>query len=166
MSLILKDKIPYLMKGYPTVSDKYDVRGATLSSTSEEGHFGDVVKFNGDGFFTIASTTNTIAKATDVAGVLLATNVKLITDFFNGSSMNVATKSGEAFNLMTKGFVALEVKSGTDLTTLKEGLQVGLTTDGKVELTTATGAVAMPWYFTGITETLDDGTLLAEVEMR
>lgn len=166
MSLIIKDKISALMKGYPTVSDKYDVRGATLASTSAEGHFGDVVKYNGDGFFTVANSTNTVTKTTDVAGVLLATNVKVITDFFKGSSMNVATRAGEAFNLMVKGFVALEVKTGTDLTTLKEGLQAGLTADGKLELSTASGAVVMPWYFTGITETLGDGTLLAEVEMR
>lgn len=164
MSLILNNKIPSLMKGYPTVSDKYDVRGATLSADSTDGHFGDVIVYNGDGFFNVATA---ITKSSDVAGVLLATNVKLITDFFNGSSMNVVTKAGEAFNLMTKGFVALEVKTGTDLSTLKEGLQVGLTADGKLVLSTTTSAIAMSnWYFTGVTETLDDGTLLAEVEIR
>lgn len=166
MGLIIKDKIASLMKGYPTVSDKYDVRGATLALTSAEGHFGDIVKYNGDGFFTVVNSTNTIAKATDVAGVLLATNAKTITDFFKGSSATVVTEPREAFNLCVKGFVALEVKAGTDLTTLKEGLQAGLTTDGKLTLTSTSGAIAVDWFFTGVTETLDDGTLLAEVEMR
>lgn len=166
MGLIIKDKITSLFKGYPTVSDKYDVRGATLAATSAEGHFGDIVKYNGDGFFTVVTSTNTIAKATDVAGVLLATNVKVITDFFKGSSMNVATEPREAFNLCVKGYVALEVKAGTDLSTLKEGLQAGLTTDGKLVLSTTASAIAVNWFFTGTTETLDDGTLLAEVEMR
>lgn len=166
MGLILKDRISALMKGYPTVSDKYDVKPATLASSSEKGHFGDIVKFNGDGFYTVASATNTITKATDVAGVLLATNVKLIEDFFNGSSMTVTTNPGEAFNLCFKGFVALELNKGTDLTTIKDGLQVYLTPAGKATLSTTASAIAMPWYFTGVTETLGDGTLLAEVEMR
>lgn len=166
MGLILKDKISALMKGYPTVSDKYDVKPASLASTSAAGHFGDIVKYNGDGFYTVASTDNTITKATDVAGVLLATNVKLIEDFFEGSSMTAITHPGEAFNLCFKGYVALELAAGTDLTTIKDGAQVGLTAAGKATLSTTASTIAMPWYFTGVTETATDGTLLAEVEMR
>mgnify|MGYP007043619642 CR=1 FL=1 len=165
MGLILKDKLQALMKGYPTVSDKYDVRGATLSAASATGHFGDLVKADGNGFFTVVTATNTVTKATDVAGVLLATNVKLVTDFFGGSSAEALTRPGEAFNLCFKGFVALELKADTVLTTIKEGLQVGLTADGKAELSTVAGAVVMPWFFTGVTETDEQGRLLAEVKI-
>lgn len=168
MSLILKDKIPSLMKGYPTVSDKYDVRGATLSSESTEGHFGDIIVYDTEnaGFFKVAET---ITSETDVAGVLLATNVKLITDFFNGSSMNVTTKPGEAFNLMTKGFVAMKlIDNDGELSKLTIGENVGVSYIGAgVCATTTERAVSMSnWYYTGTSETLDDGTILVEIEIR
>ena len=44
MSLIIKDKIQMLMRGYPTVSDKYDVAGGILEG-AEGVKFGDVVQF-------------------------------------------------------------------------------------------------------------------------
>lgn len=165
MGLILKDKLDVLMKGYPTVSDKYNVRGATLQHDSPVGHFGDIIKFGDGGFFKVVNSTDTLTAATEVAGVLLATNVKLVDVFGGGNSAEAPTYPDEAFNLMLDGYVALELKEGTDLTTIKEGLQVGLTAEGKLELSTESGAVVVPWYFTGITFTDDEGRLLAEVDM-
>lgn len=166
MSMILKDKLTLLMKGYPTVSDKYNVRGATLASTSEVGHFGDIVKIKGDGYFTVASETNTISAASEVAGVLMATNVKLVTDWGAGYSAEAPTKPGEAFNLMLDGYVALPVKvdSGSTATevlaAISEGDDAKVTEDGKVS---KEGTIEMGWKFTGITCVDDAGNALAEV---
>lgn len=166
MGLIINDKIDTLMKGYPTVSDKYNVRGGTLASTSGEGHFGDLVKYNGDGFFTVVDSANTIAKETDIAGVLLATNVKLVTDFFGGSTAEAVTRPGEAFNLMLSGYVALPLDTKvTDLTTVKEGLACHVTTDGKVT-TQSSGIATTTLVFTGVTFKTDSGEVLAEVEVK
>lgn len=170
MGLILKDKLNELMCGYPTVSDKYNVRGATLSTASATGYFGDIVKFGKDGYFTVASATNTISAASEVAGVLAATNVKLVTDFGAGYSAKAATKPGEAFNLMVSGYVALPVDIPAEstaqkvLATIKEGADAKLTAAGKVTAKSDTsGAIDMGWKFTGITCIDAAGTALAEV---
>lgn len=159
MSLILKDKLPLLAKGYPTVSDKYNVRGATLASTSADGVFGDFVKFSGNGTFSVINEDNTIADAKEVAGVLLATNVKTCTDFLGGRTAKVTTKGGEAFNLLIDGYVALECAKDEDLTAIKEGDDAKLTTDGKVS---KSGTIDLGYKFTGTTYT-EDGVKLAEV---
>lgn len=172
MSLILKDKINVLMRGYPTVSDKYNVRGATLASDSATGYFGDLIKIKGNGYFTVASATNTFASASEVAGVLLATNVKLAQPYGAGSSAKAPTLPGEAFNLMLSGYVALPVKvtgaSGdataeeikTALDAIKEGDDAKVTEDGKVS---KDGTIDMRWKFTGITFVDETGEGLAEV---
>lgn len=170
MSMILNTKLPQLMRGYPTVSDKYNVRGATLSSTSAEGHFGDIVLIDDakDGYFVVADSTHS-ATADNVAGVLLATNVKLVTDFFGGSTAKAVTRPREAFNLMLEGYVALplNVTDGASvedkkkaLAEIKEGDSAKITVDGKVA---KDGAIDLGWKFTGITELADDGEPLAEV---
>lgn len=183
MSLILNGKLPVLLKGYPTVSDKYNVRGATLSSDSAVGYFGDIVSFGENGFFKVVNADNTLATKDQVGGVLLATNVKLVTDFFGGSTAKAPTNPGEAFNLLLSGYVALGCDSSVKVSDIKEGVQVGLTATGKVVPVTASTAVVkeLPWYFTGIsyvngdetslTYTAEDSTsakgeLLAEVEVR
>lgn len=173
MSLILNGKLPSLMKGYPTISDKYNVRGGTLSSTSAVGYFGDVVKIDGDGYFSVVNSTNTLTSADEVAGVILATNVKLVNTYGGGTTAKAETKPNEAFNLLIDGYVALEVSvSGTDgaepttaekktaLSAIKEGTSAKLTTDG---LVSTSGTIDMGWKFTGETYLTDDGTPLAEV---
>lgn len=166
MGLILKDSLTPLMKGYPSVSDKYNVRGGTLASDSEIGHFGDIVLIKGNGYFKVASETTTIASANDVAGILLATNVKLVTDFFGGATAKAETRPNEAFNLLVGGYVALEVeipkgKKATEVLALcKEGTDAKLTTTGKIS---TTGTIDLGWKFTGITCVDDNGVALAEV---
>lgn len=44
MSLIIKDKIKQLMRGYPTVSDKYNVEGGIIEGTNGV-NFGDMVVY-------------------------------------------------------------------------------------------------------------------------
>ena len=76
MSLIIKDALPKFKKGYPTVSDKYDVAGAVLSGTSPL-YFGQMVKAaTTKGYFAAVDATQTIAAVTDIKGICLATNVK------------------------------------------------------------------------------------------
>lgn len=159
MSMILKDKLPLLAKGYPTISDKYNVRGATLASTSADGVFGDFVKFASNGLFSVVTEKNTIADAKEVAGVLLATNAKTCTDFLGGRTAKVYTKAGEAFNLLVDGYVALECSSDEDLTAIVEGDDAKLTADGKVS---KTGTIDCGYKFTGVTYT-EGETKLAEV---
>ena len=160
MSMILKDKLPLLAKGYPTVSDKYNVRGATLASTSPDGEFGDIVKFSTtNGYFCVVNENNTIADAKEVAGVLLATNVKTCTDFLGGRTAKVYTKAGEAFNLLIDGYVALECDANEDLTAIVEGDDAKLTATGKVS---KTGTIDCGFKFTGVTYT-EGTTKLAEV---
>lgn len=166
MGLILKDSLTPLMLGYPTMSDKYNVRGATLSSESEVGYFGNIVTIKGDGYFKVASEKSTITSANDVAGVLLATNVKLVTDFFGGASAKAETRPGEAFNLLVGGYVALEVEVKEDeeasnvLALCKEGASAKITATGKVS---TTGTIDCGWKFTGVTCVDDNGIALAEV---
>ena len=44
MSLIIKDKIKQLMRGYPTVSDKYNVEGGIVEGDTPLA-FGDMVAY-------------------------------------------------------------------------------------------------------------------------
>ena len=106
MSLIIKDALPKFKKGYPTVSDKYDVAGAVLSGTSPL-YFGQMVKAAATkGYFAAVDATQTIAAVTDIKGICLATNVKL-NEAYGGD--DVKTVPGEAFNLMIRGFMAIEL---------------------------------------------------------
>jgi len=109
MSLIIKDKIQQLMIGYPTVSDKYNVSGGILAGTNNV-YFGDLVKVSGTaGYFEKAVSLNSVA---EIAGFVLATNVKLAEGF---PGTTPATKPGEAFNLMINGFMAVELDSGASI---------------------------------------------------
>lgn len=103
MGLIIKDKIPMFMRGYPTVSDKYDVAGGVLTGTNAV-QFGDPVKFSATkGYFEKGTG---MAAITDLAGFVVATNVKLANEW---PGQTVQTQPGEAFNLLVKGFIAVEL---------------------------------------------------------
>lgn len=103
MGLIIKDHIKKFIKGYPTVSDKYNVSGAVLTGTQPV-EFGDLVGFSDTkGYF---EKLTAVTAASDVAGIVLATNVKLNLQWPEG---NVQTLPGEAFNLLVNGFVAVEL---------------------------------------------------------
>lgn len=107
--LIINDKIPMLKKGYPTVSDKYDVAGAVLAGSNPVG-FGDLVKLSSTaGYFEKATS---MAAVTEAGGFVVATNVKLA-EGFPGTTVQV--NPGEAFNLLVKGFIAIELDADADL---------------------------------------------------
>lgn len=164
MGLIIKDKIQLLMKGYPTVSDKYNVAGAVLAGTTPVG-FGDLVKASSTaGYF--EAITSTVA-VTDILGFTVATNVKLNETWPSGG---IAINPGEAFNLLVNGFIAIELDSEATDSYIKANAKVAVilatgkcTTADKIDDSTI---VALPnVVFTGTKET--QGTAkLAEIYVK
>lgn len=105
MGMIIKNKLQELLKGYPTVSDKYNVSGGILTG-STAAHFGDLVKRSGTpGYFEAITGTVTLP---DICGFIVATNVKLAE---NWPGTTVQVNPGEAFNLLVNGFIAIELDS-------------------------------------------------------
>lgn len=142
-----KTGIPKLMVGYPTVSDKYDVGPAVLEGSTAILP-GDVVKHgSASGAYVPASSLSSFA---DVAGIALATNVKVPTTY-PAPQGPVAIQGGEAFGLLVRGFVAVELDTNAVLANAVEGAPVYLTSAGKIT-TVSTNNIATPWKFMGITE--------------
>lgn len=157
MSLIIKNKIQELMQGYPTISDKYDVAPAVLE--------GDTAVMAGAPV-TLGSTAGrykACATAADVvAGFILATNVKL-PNTYPASTQEQTYVSGDAFNLMIKGFLAVPVDSSATADNIANGKKVALLADGKITTSGTASATDIPGaYFTGCKETVR-GVLLAEI---
>lgn len=163
MGLIIKDKITQLMRGYPTVSDKYNVEGG-INEGSEGLNFGDMVVYGTQtGYYKKATALTSID---DFAGFVLATNVKL-EDTWGKTNDGPITNPGEAFNLFMNGFIAVQLKSDATVAQIKNGKKVAVVL-ASAEVTTAdkiddSTIVELPGYeFTGIYE--QQGTvLLAEV---
>lgn len=163
MGLIIKDKLPKFKVGYPTVSDKYNVTGGTLVGTTAV-EFGDLVKFSTTKGYYEAITSAVTLK--DVAGFVLATNVKLVTEYGGDT---IKTLPGEAFNLaLGNTFMAIKLDSAA--------VEADITPNSKVELILATGKIttsskensgtieALPGVvFTGEYEKLADNTIIAEI---
>ena len=157
MSLIIKNKIQELMQGYPTISDKYDVAPAVLE--------GDTAVMAGAPV-TLGSTAGrykACAAATDVvAGFILATNVKL-PNTYPASTQEQTYVSGDAFNLMIKGFLAVPVDSSATADNIANGKKVALLAGGKITTSETASATDIPGaYFTGCKETVR-GVRLAEI---
>lgn len=161
MGLIIKKSIRKLIKGYPTVSDKYNVQGGLLGG-SADAHFGDVLVYGAtQGEYAVPTTA--ISAVSDIAGILLGTNVKLATQYPAGPSYEVVTKPGEAINLLLNGYIAVGIDAGATVANIKDGAKVAcllatgaLTTSGTANATDVPG-----WYFTGVYE--NKGTDLAPV---
>lgn len=157
MGLIIKDKIQMLMTGYPTMGDKYNVTGGILSGTDPV-KFGDLVMFDGGMYKKVASAT----AVTDIAGFVLATNVKTAEGF--GTNV-VQVNPGEAFNLTLGGsYLAVETAEadGTDIK--PNGAVYVSLTDGKLYASSDTGHTnTLPGVvFTGTFE-LQGSKVIAEV---
>lgn len=148
MSLILgKDGVQKLMVGYPTVSDKYDVGPAVLEGSAAVLP-GDVVMFgSASGSYKPAAS---LTAMTQVAGIVLATNVKVPSEY-PAPAGPVAVNPGEAFGLLVRGFVAVKLDASAVLTDAKEGAIVYITSAGKLTTVSASN-IATPWKFMGITE--------------
>lgn len=156
MGLILKNALRKFIVGFPTVSDKYNVRGATLAASSAACAFGDAVKY-ADGFFTKLST---VTAASDFAGFIVGTNVKLA----DWPTNAVTVKAGEAFNLLVSGYIAVELDANAVLANCVPATPVYITSAGKIT-TVSTSNTALPkLHFTGEAET--QGTAkIAEIYM-
>ena len=166
MGLIIKNKLPSLMRGYPTISDKYDVAPAVLEGSTTVAAGSPVALGSTAGRYTAFGAS---AAITDFAGFVLASNVK-VPNTYPASTVDQTYSEGEAFNLMIKGFIAVPVKLG-DAETISNGQQayimVGGVAAGAITIsghTEASGsATALPGvYYTGLTETVN-GQLLAEI---
>ena len=145
MGLIIKNKIAQLKKGYPTVSDKYNVQGGINEGVAL--HFGDLVTYAtaGNPATQTGATTGHYVKMTAVeqklAGIVLATNVKLANKYPGDSNASVETLKGEAFNLLVRGFIAVKVKAA-DYKTAYEDYVDDPTEAHKTALEAAKTAVA------------------------
>lgn len=164
MGLIIGKKIDMLMKGYPTVSDKYNVAGGTLTG-DDAVKFGELVKFSDTkGYYEAITETVTLA---DIAGFVVATNVKLVDSWGIDASNEPLTLPGEAFNLLVSGFIAIELDSGATEAKILPNTSVAvilasgkLTTNDKIAGSTI---VALPnVVFTGTYEK-HGTTILAEI---
>ncbi len=160
MGLIINKSIRKFIKGFPTVSDKYNVAGAVLAGT-EPVEFGDLVKASATkGYFEKASSG--ITAASDILGIVVGTNVKLNLEWPEGK---VQTLPGEAFNLLVSGFIAVGLDTTAKDSNIKANASVYVTENGT--LTTEEGSnFALPGtVFTGEWEK-DGETILAEIFVR
>lgn len=159
MAMIIKDKLQMLMKGFPTVSDKYNVLPAVLDGTAPV-DFGDVVVYSTTaGYYTKPVT---ITAAAQVAGFVVATNIKL-PENYPGTTIQV--NPGEAFNLLHSGYLAIELDTGAVDANVAAGKGVAVLPSGKI--TTAEVATAITLTnvtFTGTKETVN-GKRYAEIYM-
>ena len=159
MAMIIKDKLQMLMKGFPTVSDKYNVLPAVLDGTAPV-KFGDVVVYSTtDGYYTKPAT---ITAAAQVAGFVVATNVKL-PENYPGTTIQV--NPGEAFNLLHSGYLAIELDSGAVDANVAAGKGVAVLPSGKITTAGVSTAIALTNVtFTGTKETVN-GKRYAEIYM-
>lgn len=162
MGLIINKQIRMLIKGYPTVSDKYNVAGGILAGNTSV-KFGELVKYSSTTGYYEAITS--AVDLTDIAGIILATNVKL-TDTWAGET-EPETKVGEAFNLLLDGYVAVELDSSAVEANIAAGKSVAVILDtGKLTTSGAGSATDIPGYvFTGIKEKVGD-VYLAEIKVK
>lgn len=157
MSLIIKDKIPMFIVGYPTVSDKYNVSGALLEGDTSVA-FGDLVTYGSSaGYF--KAITEALASVDKVAGFVLATNVKLNEKWPEG---DIKVNPGEAFNLVLPGsYLAIALDSAAVETDIAANKSVGVVlATGKC--TTAQDNVLPNVVFTGLYEK-HGATIVAEI---
>jgi len=150
MGLIIKDKINMFMVGYPTVSDKYNVTGAVLVGESSA-KFGDLVKYSStSGYY--EAITGTVA-LTDIAGFILATNVKLNETWPSGE---VKVNPGEAFNLVLPGsYLAIELDESAKEESIAANKSVAVVlASGKctTEVVESTSVALPSVVFTGLYE--------------
>ena len=159
MAMIIKDKLQMLMKGFPTVSDKYNVLPAVLDGTAPV-NFGDVVVYSTTaGYYTKPAT---ITAATQVAGFVVATNVK-VPENYPGTTIQV--NPGEAFNLLHSGYLAIELDSGAVDANVAAGKGVAVLPSGKITTAGVSTAIALTNVtFTGTKETVN-GKRYAEIYM-
>lgn len=161
MGLIIKDKLPMFIVGFPTVSDKYNVTGGLLSG-SDPVKFGDLVMFDGSGYFKKVASATAVG---DIAGFVLGTNVKVAEGF---ATNVVQVNPGEAFNLTLPGsYLAVEVGGASAVSDIPVRGQVYVKlADGSLHTAADTGIVALPGVeFTGCAE-MHGSKVIAEIYVK
>lgn len=147
MGLIINKKIQMLKLGYPTVSDKYNVAGATLTGSTNVG-FGAPVSWdssNGEGAYVKAFD----ASAT-LAGFVLATNVKVPTTY--PAEDNPVYQPGEALNLVVSGYLAVKCNAQISTAAIQPFAKFSLNANGEVIAYDGSAAKQVNGYFTGVWE--------------
>ena len=164
MGLIIgKSGIPMFKVGYPTVSDKYNITGGILAGNTAV-RFGDLVKFSSTkGYYEAITSTVTLA---DIAGFVLATNVKLATEW-PGTDESVKVLPDEAFNLVLPGsYLAIELDSTAVEANVKANAQVyAIPATGKCTTVSASNLALPGVVFTGMVEKHGE-TLVAEIYVK
>ena len=164
MGLIIgKSGIPMFKVGYPTVSDKYNVTGGILAGNTAV-RFGDLVKFSSTkGYYEAITSTVTLA---DIAGFVLATNVKLATEW-PGTDESVKVLPDEAFNLVLPGsYLAIELDATAVEANVKANAQVyAIPATGKCTTVSASNLALPGVVFTGMVEKHGE-TLVAEIYVK
>jgi hypothetical protein len=157
MSLIINKKIPMFKKGYPTMSDKYNVAGGILTGEVPV-KFGSVVILSGEpGYF---KAPEGISDVKDIGGIVVATNVKLAQ---NWPGTEVQVNPGEAFNLLVNGFIAVEMASVAGVVA---NAPVAVTAAGAFTSVTSGNFTLPNTVFTGLYEQQPDGSYLAEIYVK
>lgn len=153
--MIIGKKIKELMQGYPTISDKYNVDGGYFEATedAEAVEFGAVLSY---GSTTGHYTVKDITSADQVAGILIASNIKLATTY--PAEANIKVVDGDYIGVMTQGGIAVVLADSAVVADIKEGAKAYVTADGKFT-TVADGNFDINAKFTGVVE-----STLAEVK--
>lgn len=161
MSLIINKQIPMLKKGYPTMSDKYDVAGGILTGSTPVQFGSVVVTTSTPGYF---EAPDGIADVKDVAGFVVATNVKLAE---NWPGTIVQVNPNEAFNLLIKGFLAVPLAASATIGNVMANAPVAIKADGSITTSNDTTVGTLPnTVFTGLYEVQKDGTTLVEIYVK
>jgi len=105
MGLIIGSELKKFQIGYPTVSDKYNAYGATLTGPANV-EFGALLKKTSVVHrYEAFVATDTVA-VSDIAGIALATNVKLASTY---PAAAVVTMPGEVLSVLRSGNVAIKL---------------------------------------------------------
>lgn len=157
MSLIINKKIPMLKKGYPTMSDKYNVAGGILTGETPVKFGSIVVVSDTPGYF---EAPEGIADVKDIGGIVVATNVKLAQEW---PGTTVQVNPGEAFNLLINGFIAVQVDTVAGIIA---NAPVAVKADGSFTPTVSNNITLPNTIFTGLYEQQADGSYLAEIYVK
>ncbi len=154
MGLIIKESLKKMMKGYPTISDKYDVEGG-VNRGSLAIKFGDLVVFTSAltaGQYAGAREVTPVATGAgaNIAGICVAENVKLVTTY-PGQSIDATIEPGEAVTLMTRGFIAVEIATA-DAANCKANVAVYYDTTTNVFTSDSSKVAIAGAVFTGAVE--------------
>ena len=161
MNLIINKSIPMFKRGYPTMSDKYNVTGGILTGSTPVPFGSVVVTSDTPGYFEAPAG---VADVADIAGIVVATNVKLAE---NWPGTTVQVNPNEAFNLLINGFIAVKLAASATIGQVTANAPVAINAAGEFTSQNDTKVGNLPnTVFTGLYETQPDGSVLAEIYVK